>query len=119
MLSYLSPNYIVGTSGRITFSGLAPRRYELRVSAVNNRTDEAKRRRRFEISDDPTYCTTHLINDGVTINGDNVTVEFAGIGSAASHLCKLDRNDPFICKSLIILLYTVSKGNIYLQLHGK
>lgn len=78
MLSYLSPNYIVGTSGRITFSGLAPRRYELRVSAVNNRTDEAKRRRRFEISDDPTYCTTHLINDGVTINGDNVTVEFAG-----------------------------------------
>ena len=69
------------------------------MSAINNRTDEVKTRRRFEISDDPTYCTTHLINDGVTVDGDNVTVEFAGIGSAASHVCKLDSRDSFICKS--------------------
>ena len=69
------------------------------MSAINNKTDGVQIRRQFEITDDPTYCTTHLINDGVAVNGNNVTVEFTGIGPATSHTCRLDHHDSFTCKS--------------------
>ena len=38
----------------------------------------------------PNTCTMHLINDGVTVNEDTATVEFAGSGPTTSFQCRLD-----------------------------
>ena len=38
----------------------------------------------------PNICTVHLINDGVTVDGDTATVEFAGSGPTTSFRCSLD-----------------------------
>ena len=40
--------------------------------------------------DDDIACAVNLINDGVVVNGKSVTVQFVTIGSATSHLCRLD-----------------------------
>ena len=44
--------------------------------------------------DDDTFCSLHLINDGITVTADGrVTVEFIGIGNFQFQ-CKLD-SEPF------------------------
>jgi len=58
---------------------------------------EAVERRRFEISSDPSFCTTHLINGGVTVRGNTATVEFAGMGPAETFSCRLDTDLAFAC----------------------
>ena len=35
-------------------------------------------------------CGVNLINEGVVVEGNNVTAQFIGVGSATSHLCRLD-----------------------------
>ena len=98
-----------GSSGNVSFTDLAPGKYVLRVAATNSKEDRAIERRRFEISSDPSFCTTHLINGGVTVSGDMATVEFAGTGPAETFRCKLDTKPAFACKlklTLHVLLYT-------------
>ena len=92
-----------GSSGNVTFTDLAPGRYVLRVAATNSREDRAIERRSFEISSDPSFCTTHLINGGVTVRGDTATVEFAGTGPAETFRCKLDTEPAFACKLKLTL----------------
>ena len=87
-----------GSSGSVSFTGLAPGKYVLRVAATNSKEDRVIERRRFEISSDPSFCTTHLINGGVTVRGSTVTVEFAGTGPAEMFRCRLDANTAFTCK---------------------
>ena len=86
-----------GSSGSVLFTDLAPGRYVLRVAATNSKEDRAIERRRFEISSDPSFCTTHLINTGVTVRGDTATVEFAGTGPAGTFSCRLDAEPAFTC----------------------
>ena len=95
-----------GSSENVSFTDLAPGKYVLRVAATNSKEDRAIERRRFEISSDPSFCTTHLINGGVTVSGDMATVEFAGTGPAETFRCKLDTKPAFACKTLHVLLYT-------------
>ena len=83
----------------------------LRVAATNSREDRAIERRRFEISSDPSFCTTHLINGGVTVNGDMATVEFAGTGPAETFRCKLDTQPAFACK-LKLTLHVLSCAQV-------
>ena len=71
----------------------------LRVAVNNSREDRAIERRSFEISSDPTFCTTQLINGRVTVSGDTVTVEFAGTGPAETFRYKLDTEPAFACMS--------------------
>ena len=112
MFTSISPHYHhhhSGSSGNVSFTDLAPGKYVLRVAATNSREDRAIERRRFEISSDPSFCTTHLINGGVTVSGDMATVEFAGTGPAETFRCKLDTESAFECKlklTLHVLLYT-------------
>ena len=44
----------------------------------------------FPHTANPNTCTVHITNDGVTVNGDTATVEFAGSGPTASFVCSLD-----------------------------
>jgi len=85
------------SSGSVSFTNLAPGRYVLRVAATNSKEDRVIERRRFEISSDPSFCTTHLINGGVTVRGNTATVEFAGTGPAEMFSCKLDTEPAFAC----------------------
>ena len=87
-----------GSSGSVSFTDLAPGRYVLRVAAANSKEDRVIERRRFEISSDPSFCTTHLINRGVTVTGDTATVDFTGTGPAETFRCRLDTEPAFACK---------------------
>lgn len=43
-------------------------------------------------------CSVHLINDGITIQGSNVTIEFLGNDPVLSYLCRLDTGSFQPCK---------------------
>ena len=52
----------------------------------------------FAYTANPAICTVHLINDGVTVDGDTATVEFTSSGPATSFQCNLDRGDFIPCE---------------------
>ena len=80
------------------FSSLSPDLYTLRVIATNRRPDKEFIKRRFEITDDLERCSLHLINDGVSISDDTVTVQFASQGRVDRYNCHLDKTDYYECK---------------------
>ena len=45
-----------------------------------------------------TYCNVYLINNGITVDKDSVTVEFAGNQEFDGFEFKLDNNDFSHCK---------------------
>ena len=87
------------------FSGLSPGVYTLRVVATNRKPDKVFITRRFEITDDPGRCTLHLINEGVSVRGDSVRVEFSEKGPASDYLCSLDKTQPYQCMCLTVSLF--------------
>ena len=54
----------------------------------------------FLYTEQPGYCTAHLINEGVSIVGGKVTVEFSSTGDTQRTLCILDppktEENPFL-----------------------
>ena len=108
-----------GSSGSVSFTDLAPGRYVLRVAATNSKEDRVIERRRFEISSDPSFCTTHLINGGVTVWGNTATVEFAGTGPAEMFNCRLDTKPAFACTyQMHISLHVpyLTRGSIFFSI---
>jgi len=74
------------------------------VVASNSREDKVVERREIEINADSDFCTIHLINDGVKVNGDSVEVYFAGMGSTDSYYCWMKNNRMgFNCRSPVKL----------------
>ena len=65
---------------------------------MNNRLDRATATRKIEIGSGFGFCRTHLINDGVTVEGSTVTVEFGSVGPALSFTCQLDSRRSFSCE---------------------
>ena len=45
-------------------------------------------------------CTVNLINRGIVVRGDMVSIEFAGTGDASSHTCQIDQQQRRQCKSV-------------------
>ena len=43
-------------------------------------------------------CAVHLINDGITINGNTATVEYVTNGPTDKTVCTLDRQPFFSCE---------------------
>ena len=89
--------YLKGSSGHVMFSGLSPAIYILRVVARDEHGNRVIKKTRFEVTDDPNRCTLHLINEGVSLEGDSARVEFAARGPAISYLCHLDRTQSYHC----------------------
>ena len=51
---------------------------------------------------DPGTCTTNFVGNGVTVDDDTVTIEFASSGiGPRSFTCSLDRGQSQACKSHI------------------
>lgn len=88
----------IGSSGSVRYTDLEPGRYTLRVAAGERREEKGIERRKFEIPSDDTFCTTHLINEGVIVGfGGQVTVEFSSVGPAVEFMCRLDGQEQFSC----------------------
>ena len=49
-------------------------------------------------AEQPGICAIHLIGDGVTVNGNTATVQFASFGPSNSFLCSLDRQKFIDCE---------------------
>ena len=95
------------------FPGLVLAIYTLRVVATNSRSDKTFIKSRFEVTDDAEHCTLHLINDGVSVNGHNATVDFTGRGPVDAYLCHLDKMDPYQCKQHMQVKTITKCGSSY------
>ena len=74
--------------------------YTLTVTASNSLTGEtAQVERFFELSDHPDFCGLHLINNGLTMTGNSIHVQLAGVPTTIETFrCKLDSKPGFDCK---------------------
>ena len=48
--------------------------------------------------EDASSCVVHLINDGVVVNGYDVSIQFLGSRNVRSYLCKLDDDNFYPCE---------------------
>ena len=81
------------------FTGVPAGTHRLVITA-RTLTEEVSATYRLIIPADPDVCTTHLINDGVTVDNGTAVAEFSGYGAYTGFMCKLDGPIPFICKSV-------------------
>ena len=109
-----------GSSGIISLYNLTPRISSpliLKVVARDQATREkAVIGRRIYVHPDETFCSVILINRGVTISGDNATVEFRGVGKAAEYLCVLDHMQffrPCKCDSTVLVHMSTVTSSCY------
>ena len=89
-----------GDSGSMTFPDMKPGVYTLKMTASNSLTEEASIVGCFfEISDHSDFCGLHLINSGLTVTGNSIHVDFAGVPTHIDAFrCKLDNKPGFDCK---------------------
>ena len=90
-----------GSSGNVTFSGLQPGLYVLKIHAYNRRDDVRTVKRGFVVTSDPNYCSLVLVNEGVRVSesGREAVVKVKSHGPAEGFLCALDNGEQFSCKS--------------------
>ena len=67
-------------------------------------------------------CAAHLINDGVTVDGDTVTVEWQGTGPSQANQntqfnCRLDNGTSESCEILVLPFNLSSSFNLTLLPH--
>ena len=98
-MAFHAPVTYTGSNGSVTFTGIAPGKYRLRVVALAPGYIQTALRRRVVIPDGPEYCTANLIDEGVVIDGSNVTVYFQGVGPVKEFLCIVDRRRKFPCEN--------------------
>ena len=89
-----------GFSGNVTFSGLRPGLYVLKIHAYNRRDDVRTVKRGFVVTSDPDYCSLVLVNEGVRVSesGREAVVEVKGHGPAEGFSCVLDSGEQFSCE---------------------
>ena len=93
-------------SGSMTFPDMKPGVYTLKVTASNTLTGETLAVKSFiEISNDPDFCGLHLINSGLTVTGNSIHVEFAGVPKHINTFrCKLDNKPGFDCEFYLLIV---------------
>ena len=101
-MAFHAPITYTGSNGSATFTGIAPGKYRLRVVALAPGYIQTALRRRVVIPEGPEDCTANLIDEGVVIDGSNVTVYFQGVGPVKEYLCIVDRQRRFPCEILML-----------------
>ena len=61
----------------------------------------------FDFIDSESTCSVHLVNDGVTINGNNVSIEFTGVGPVNSCIFFIDNIKSQFCKPILLILMII------------
>ena len=94
----------LGSNGVFTASGVSPGRHVIRVIArsISGRTARKILKSIVYVPEDSESCRPHLINRGINVKGNNVTLEFVSTGSPDGFECILDRVYREACKSLTI-----------------
>ena len=87
----------VGSSGYVNFTTYTS---SALVSAYNTKLDVFEKSRVVPVSFDSSFCTEHLINDGIRVDSGNLTVEFVGRGPATKFKCSIDQKNSALCKSM-------------------
>ena len=59
---------------------------------------------KFTNSETKGFCLVHFINNGVTVDGNNATVEFIGTGEFDTFNCNLDRKGFEPCEEVQLIL---------------
>ena len=88
---------IVGWNGSITFTGVAPGKYRLRVVASTTGNNQSVIRR-IVVIPRPSYCTVNLIIEGVIISKINMTAHFWGVGCVKEFLYAIDQQTKISCQ---------------------
>ena len=92
-----------GSRGVFTVSGVSPGRHVIRVIArsrsISGRAGRKILKSIVYVPEDSESCRPHLINRGINVKGNNVTLEFASTGSPRGFECILDRVYREACKS--------------------
>ena len=93
----------LGSNGVFTASDVSPGRHVIRVIARSTSGRAARKilKSIVYVPEDSNSCRPHLINRGLNVKGNNVTLEFASTGSPGGFECILDRVYGGACKSLI------------------
>ena len=89
------------------FSDLSPAIYRVRIVVTDDLEQTGVRRKRIVIPDfdtDENICSVHLINSGVVVTGNDVTVSFREIGVTTGFMCRLDNEERETCKFFIAAL---------------
>ena len=92
----------IGSNG--TFTGLTPGVYRLKIVASASGYNRLVMRRRVVIPRDPNYCTANLIDDGVVVKGNTLTVHFRGVGPVTGFQCSVDRQTKFSCELMMYIV---------------
>ena len=104
-----------GFSGNVTFSGLRPGLYVLKIHAYNRRDDVRTVKRGFVVTSDPDYCSLVLVNEGVRVSesGREAVVKVKGHGPAEGFSCVLDSGEQFSCESNACIMEMVHAHSLY------
>ena len=91
----------LGSDGIYEIDGIPPGDYTLRVVARDPRrpsNEKAILRNRLKMRDSGA-CVVYLVNDGLSVDGNTVTVDFRSTGSPGptGYLCSLDRTRYVEC----------------------
>ena len=98
----------VGSTGTFSRANVPPGRYVLRIEAKDITTEEKNViSTAIELDGSEDHCTTHLINRGLRVEGQTLTVEFNSTGRFNGFTCTLNRDssqcmfhhDKYICSS--------------------
>ena len=52
---------------------------------------------------DSTSCSVHMINEGLSVSGRNVSIPFIGTGPVESYFCNVDDSDFTQCKCKVVV----------------
>ena len=93
------------TNGHMQLQGIPPGYHTLRVSALrgpttnNNDNNKVVISRQIHFSEDLGSCSVYLINDGLSVSGNVMSVQFKGIPAAnLPYRCRLDDKPNFNCE---------------------
>ena len=97
MVVHLCCTFLGPSGSTTTFEGVPPGYHNLRVTALANKK-KARVYRRVYVPANSNTCSVNLINAGLVVNGNSVTVEFLAVGAATSFKCKLDKGETDTCE---------------------
>ena len=101
--------FFIGSNGTYKIDGISPGDYTLRIVARDPRrpsSEKAVLRSRIKMRSSD-VCVVHLVNDGITVEGNTVIVDFLTTGNVepTGYLCSLDRARFVECKYTILCFY--------------
>ena len=108
----------IGSNGTFSRANVPPGRYVLRIEAKDLSTGEKNvMATEIKLDGSEDHCTAYLINRGLRVEGQTLTVEFTSTGqfdgfmcilNRRTSLCKFSTENSFTYRCLLTTLFTFS-----------